>query len=151
MITINEEGILTKSNCKLPDFPEDIDNTIGTFFPLESSEIICGGGYPTTTKCYKWESSTFSWKSFPPMTRTRMWHGMTSTYDKIFVCGGHAILGEDFLSSCEMFDGSWKPIKPLPLRLSSHCMISPSNETILSIGGYHDGKKFGVSKSIKNI
>ena len=147
MITINEEGVLKQSSCKLPDFPEkDIDNTKGTFFPLDSSQIICGGGYPTISKCFKWESSTLSWKSFPPLMRPRMWHGMTSTFDKIFACGGHdLLLGSDYMSSCEMFDGSWKQVKPLPRELASHCMISPNNETILSIGGSHGLTKFGVS------
>ena len=137
MIKIDKDGILTKSSCQLPDYPLKVRQSKGTFLAQSESNIICGGEYPTTNECYKFDVN--EWKKMPSMKTERYYHGMTSTNDVIFVCGGGA--GSGYTSSCEKFEnGKWISIQSLPTTLYYHCMIAINNETILSIGGY-DGSE----------
>ena len=72
-----------------------------------------------------------------PSQFQRYHHGMTSTNDVIFVCGG-ADASWKTISSCEKFEnGKWISIQSLPTKLSSHCIITINNETIFTIGGYY--------------
>ena len=69
----------------------------------------------------------------------RWHHGMTSTNNAIFVCGGgdQAVgAGVTALNSCEKFEnGNWNDIQSLPTTLYRHCMVAINTNTILAIGG----------------
>ena len=137
LIKIDKDGIFTKGSCQLPDYPLKVSHAKGTFLAQSESNIICGGD-PPTNECYKFDVD--EWKKMPSMKTARYYHGMTSTNDEIFVCGGYdAILfygGYGYTSRCEKFEnGKWISIQSLPTKLSNHCMITINNETILSIGG----------------
>ena len=132
LIKIDKDGILTKSSCKLPDYPLKVSGAKGTFLGRSESNIICGGGYNLTNECYNFDVN--EWKKMPSMKIARYLPGMTSTNGVIFVCGGLDASG--YTSSCEKFEnGKWISLQSLPTKLTGHCMITINNETILSIGG----------------
>ena len=84
-----------------------------------------------------------------PMKTHRHSHAMTSTKDKVFVCGGFRFIGVSE-SSCEKFEnGNWTYIQSIPTILNSHCMVAIDNDTVLSIGGHING--FKVRKTVKMI
>ena len=153
LIKIDKDGILTKSSCQLPDYPLKVINAKGTFLAQSEFNIVCGGEYPDgggspcygdqpVNKCYKFDVN--GWKKMPSMKIARASHGMTSTNDLIFVCGGKDTSCST-TSSCEKFENrKWISIQSLPIKSRNHCMITINNETILSIGGFDgsvDGSK----------
>ena len=132
LVKIDEDGIVTTSSCQLPDYPSKVYDAKGTFLAQSKSNIVCGG-YQATNECYKYDVN--EWKKMPPMKIKRYDHGMTSTNDMIFVCGGYDDSNER-ISSCEEFkNGKWNSIQQLPTLANGHCMVSINNETIFSIGG----------------
>ena len=147
MIKIEKDGILTESSCQLPDYPLNVVNAKGTFLAQSESNIVCGGEpisgcyglqLEASNECYKFDVN--AWKEMPSMKIARASHGMTSTNDLIFVCGGKDTSCST-TSSCEKFENrKWISIQSLPIKSRNHCMIAINNETILSIGGW-DGSE----------
>ena len=139
LIRIDENGILTRSSCQLPDYPLRVAYATGTFFVQSGTNIFCGGWGQTTNECYEFDVK--EWKKTKPMKTVRYWHGMTSTNDMIFVCGGIDSF-DSTISTCEKFEnGSWTYIQSLPTILRSQCMVAIDNDTIISIGGHINGFK----------
>ena len=141
MIKIGKSGIEIENSCQLADYPLKVSGAKGIFLEQSNSNFVCGGN-PLTNECYKFDSTSLSWKSMKPMNNSKCYHGMASTNDKVFVCGG---LDRGSSTSCEKFENdSWNNIASLPTPLYRHCMVAINNETIVSIGGY-DGS--GVSNN----
>ena len=76
MIKIDKNGALSKESCQLPDYPLKVYGAKGT--QLNNDLVICGGGYPATNECYKFDTSTLSWNQMNSMQEKRVYHGMTS-------------------------------------------------------------------------
>ena len=125
-------------NGKLPDYPLKVRVAAASIYSFQSKEskiIICGGGYPTTNKCFLFNPSTFNWEETKPMKTKRQYHSMATRHDgTIISCGGRDA-SYNRLKSCEKYDGNWEVIAPLPTPLDSSCMVSINGATFL-IGGY---------------
>ena len=150
MIKIDRNGILSNEPCQLPKYPLRVYGAKGA--QLHNDLVICGGvdiylgSYAVIPQCFKFDATTLSWNEIFSMGEKRCFHGMTTTNDTIFVCGGNS----NSSKTCEKFEnGRWSYIQSLPTKLSSPCMLAINATTIVTIGGYDDS---GVSKySLKII
>ena len=149
-ITTNGNIIATPTTCKLPDYPVALVDAKGTFLSESNSYIICGGGKHrgdmVTNKCHQFNTDSMSWNEFSPLKIGRRYHAITSIGQSLVTCGGETAFGQRS-SSCEILEngnGQWTTMKPLPTKLSSHCLVEMDHSTIVSLGGY-DGS--GVRKN----
>ena len=152
LIKIRYDGsiITTPTPCKLPDYPFTLYGAKGNFLLESNDNMICGGGNywegMTTNKCYQFNTDDIAWKEVSPLKIKRYRHAITSIDRSIVTCGGGtasrfhpSVIAYKALSSCEILEngkGQWTTMKPLPTRLTGHCMVAMDASTIAVLGGY---------------
>ena len=139
MIRISDEGVVSASNCLLPELKVQ--------YAAVSNNMICGGETPDTiNQCKDLNPDSLKWQERSPMNVKRSGHAMTTANNQTrYACGGFDESYE-YLKSCEKFNGEWSFIKDVPIALGGHCMIG-SADFVYLIGGDYGS----VSKQLKSI
>ena len=126
------------SPCTLPPLPiYPIENAAGVN-TVDEELIICGGKYPATSSCFKFDEESWIWEKFTDMKTKRFEHAMTTNQaDVLYVTGGTDEVNNDLSVAEKYEDGEWSSIKELPVTIRDHCLVSLSDNKLLNIGGWN--------------
>ena len=112
------------------DYPIEVTGASGGL--LGKTSIICGGGHPSTDKCYEVKANKI--EPFTAMTTSRYYAASVQiNSNTLWISGGFYGL---ILSSSEFIQINGSTQGPqLPIALSSHAMVNMKNESTMVIGG----------------
>ena len=136
----NDQVTTTTRKCNTLMFPFKVSGAAASYSSETNTNIICGGYDRSkgtySRRCFKLNISSMSWDEANSLNIGRRNHAMTSIGQTLVTCGGYTSVYKR-ISNCEKLKNSqWTMIQSLPTELSSHCMVTIDNSTILVIGGY---------------
>ena len=100
---------------------------------INGEPLICGG-YPYTDKCYQLVNN--QWQEAPKLPSARFGLKMATTDQTTFISGGW--VGSALNEFHQLNGEEWQPLSPLPIEVSSHCLVALSETHLVNIGGYID-------------
>ena len=101
---------------------------------INGEPLICGG-YPRTDKCYQLVKN--QWQEALQLPSAREGLTMATTDQTTFISGGW--VGSALNEFHQLNGEEWQPLSPLPIEVSSHCLVALSETHLVNIGGYIDG------------
>ena len=127
---------VTVETCvkSVPAYPLRVLWAVGSTF-INGEPLICGGGHPKTERCY--QLNTNEWQEAPQLPSARFNLKMATTDQTTFISGGW--VGSALNEFHQLNGEEWQPLSPLPIEVSSHCLVALSETHLVNIGGYIDG------------
>ena len=114
---------------------------------INGDPLICGGLHSKdyrkdyTDKCYRLDKN--QWQEAPQLPSARAYLAMTTTDQTTFISGGGYDVNK--LNEFHQLKGeSWHSLTPLPINVTSHCLVALNSTHLLNIGG--TDSNWGVSK-----
>ena len=133
-----------EASSEADDLPKSLRDASGGLLH-NAVPIVCGGvneDWETSRLCYKMISAK-NWKKIANMSIERSTFYSTVTKWGFLVVGGYdrSYLPTDTIELLPSIDSKFTPLKPFPERISSGCMATLENGTVVLTGGYYYGPK----------